>query len=69
MAARLSFGLGLLSVVAVGLSLLALNDIGHGDGGPAEWRALRVTFGLIMAFQLSALITLWRIIRATPKPH
>ena len=63
MAVRLSFGLGIVSLFAVGVSLLALNDIGHSDGGLAEWRALRVTFAIIIAFQVSALITLWRIMR------
>ena len=64
MAIRLSFGLGVLSVVAVGVSHLALVDIAHGAGGPAEWRALQGAFALIMAFQLSALLTLWRMIRS-----
>ena len=64
MAVRLSFGLGVLSVLAVGVSHLALTDISHGAGGPAEWRALQVSFALIFSFQLSALMTLWRIMRA-----
>jgi hypothetical protein len=60
---RVSFGLGLLSVVAVGVSHLALTDIAHGEGGFAEWRALQVSFAMIIAFQVSALLTLWRIMR------
>jgi hypothetical protein len=64
MAVRLSFGLGVLSVVAVGISHLALTDIYHDAGGLAEWRALQVSFAVIIAFQLSALITLWRTMRA-----
>ena len=63
MAVRLSFGLGVLSVAAVGISHLALTDISHGAGGMAEWRALQVSFAIIMAFQLSALTTLGRIMR------
>ena len=61
--ARLTFGLGILSVLAVGVSFLALNDIAHGAGGPPEWNALRVTFAVILLFQAAALATLWRIIR------
>ena len=64
LAVRLSFGLGLLSLLAVGISHLALTDISHGAGGVAEWRALQVSFAAIIAFQVSALVTLWRIIRA-----
>lgn len=64
MAVRLSFVLGVLSLVAVGVSHLALTDISHGAGGSAEWGALQVSFALIIAFQISALMTLWRIIRA-----
>jgi hypothetical protein len=63
MAVRLSFWLGMLSVAAVGVSHLALTDISHGAGGLPEWRALQVSFAIIIAFQLSALMTLWRIMR------
>jgi hypothetical protein len=68
MAVRLSLGLGVLSVLAVGVSDLALTDIAHGAGGSAEWRALQVSFAMIIAFQLAALTTLWRIMRAG-SPH
>jgi hypothetical protein len=68
MGVRLSFWLGVLSVLAVGVSHLALTDISHGAGGLPEWRALRGSFAIIIAFQLSALITLWRIMRAD-SPH
>ena len=64
MAVRLSFGLGLLSLMGVGISHLALTDISHGAGGAAEWLALQLSFGTIVAFQVSALCTLWRIMRA-----
>jgi hypothetical protein len=57
----LSLALGVLSVVAVGVSHLALTDISHGTGGVAEWRALQFSFLVIIAFQVSALTTLWRI--------
>jgi hypothetical protein len=60
---RLSFCLGVLSVLAVAASHLALTDISHGQGGTAEWRALQVSFIVIVAFQVSALVTLWRLMR------
>jgi hypothetical protein len=59
----LSLALGAVSLVAVGISHLALTDIAHGDGGAAEWLALQLSFASIIAFQLSALTTLWRIRR------
>ena len=58
-----------LSVVAVVVSHLALTDISHGAGGSAEWQALQVSFALIIAFQLSALVTLWGIIRSSHLHH
>ena len=64
MAVRLSFWLGILSLVAVGVSHLALTDISHGTGGLPEWRALQVSFAIVLAFQLCAVVTLWRIMQA-----
>ena len=60
---RLSFWLGVLSVLALAASYLALTDISHGQGGTAEWRALEVSFLVIGLFQVSALVTLWRLMR------
>jgi hypothetical protein len=62
-AVRLSFGLGILSVLAVVASHLALTDIAHGEGGVAEWRALQVSLLIIALFQASALTTFWRILQ------
>jgi hypothetical protein len=61
---RLSFWLGVLSLIAVAISHLALTDISHGQGGTAEWRALQISFLVIAVFQVSALATLWRLMRA-----
>ena len=61
---RLSFLLGMVSLASVGISFLALTDISHGAGGPPEWRALQVSFAIIIAFHLCALVTFWRIVRA-----
>ena len=67
MAIRLVFVLGVLSIAAVVVSHLALTDISHGAGGVAEWRAVQLSFAVIVAFQLSALAMLWRIMR-TERP-
>ena len=63
-AIRLSFWLGILSLMADGISHLALTDISHGAGGPAEWRALQLSFAVIIVCQISTLLTLWAIMRA-----
>ncbi len=63
-AAIISVGLGLLSLLAVLVSQLALADIYHGEADvSAEWNAVRVCFAVIVAFQASALLTLRRVIR------
>jgi hypothetical protein len=60
----ISVGLGLLSLLAVIVSQLALADIYHGEADvSAEWSAVRVGFAVIVAFQASALLTLRRVIR------
>jgi hypothetical protein len=61
-AVRVSFGLGILSLLAVIASYLALTDISHGEGGVAEWRALEVSFVIFALFHASALTTLWRLL-------
>jgi hypothetical protein len=54
--------LGLLSIVAVFLSFLALTDIGHGEGDlTLEWWIVRISFLVIIAFQISALWTISRV--------
>lgn len=63
-AARLSILLGLLSLFGVAVSHLALTDIWHGEGElVAEWTALRVAFAVIVAFQVTALLTLGQVLR------
>jgi len=63
-AARVSIVLGVGSLFAVLVSHLALTDIRHGEGDLGlEWNGLRVCFGVILAFQVSALLTLRRVIR------
>ena len=62
-ASRVSFTLGVLSVLAVLISHLALTDIRHGEPDLSlEWRVLQISFAVIIAFQVSALITLRRVL-------
>jgi len=62
--ARVSLILGVVSLLAVGVSHLALTDIYHGETDTSqEWRALQISAGVILAFQISALVTLWRFLR------
>jgi len=65
--ARISFGLGILSLLAVVVSHLALTDIYHGETDVLlEWRVVQLAFLIIVAFQVSALVTLWRVVRNGP---
>lgn len=63
-AARITFILGVISILAVLVSHLALTDIYHGEADTSqEWRFLRVSAVIILAFHVSALVTLWRLLR------
>ena len=63
-AATVSIVLGVLSFFAVLVSHLALTDIRHGEVDLGlEWNVFRVCFGVILAFQVFALLTLRRVIR------
>ena len=62
--ARIAVVLGIVSIVAVVLSHLALTDIAHGEPDvTGEWLMLQVAFGAIVAFQAVALTTLVRFLR------
>ena len=62
---RVSFCLGVLSLLAVLVGHLALTDIYHGERDTSqEWRVLQLSAGVILAFQISALLTLWRLLRS-----
>ena len=63
-AVGVSYGLGLLSLLAILACHAALTDIWHGEADVAmEWRVLQVSFAIIIAFQLSALLTLRRVLQ------
>lgn len=62
--ARITFTLGALSLLAVLVGHLALTDIYHGEADTSqEWRFLQVSAVIILAFHVSALLTLWRVMR------
>jgi hypothetical protein len=62
--ASIALFLGIVSLVAIFISMLVLNDIYHGeDDLGQEWMALRICFAVIFIFQVFALLTFWRIIR------
>lgn len=55
----IAVALGTLSVLAILVSHLALTDIWHGEGDlQLEWRVLRISFGVIVAFHVVALVML-----------
>jgi uncharacterized membrane protein YozB (DUF420 family) len=62
--AVVAFVLGVASLVAIFVSMLALADIYHGESDlRLEWMALRICFAMIFIFQVFALVTFWRMIR------
>ncbi len=62
--AAISAALGIVSVVGLLVSLLALTDIAHGEPDVTlEWWVVRVAYLLIVLFQAAALVTLRQILR------
>ncbi len=63
--AKVSFGMGLASLLLMLVCHLALTDIWHGEGDLSmEWRFLQVAFLFIGLFHLLALTTLARLLWA-----
>lgn len=63
--ARIALVLGCFSLLAIGLSHLALTDIHHGEVNvELEWWVLRISFLAILIFHAAALRTLYRVVRA-----
>ena len=59
--ARLTVGLGIASLIAIGLCHLALTDIRHGEGDlTTEWSMLQIGFLIILLFHASVFFTLVR---------
>src|SRR5688572_11281737 len=62
-AVRVSFILGVLSVFALLTSYLALTDIRRREMGLGfEWQVVEISFAVIIAFQVSALCALRRVL-------
>ncbi len=62
--ANAAFILGIISLVAVLVSHLALTDIYHGeDDLSLEWNVLRICFAVIVIFQVFAMATFMRMIK------
>lgn len=56
--------LGILSLLAMALSHLALTDIAHGEANISlEWTILRVTTLILLTFIGSSLFTLIRVLK------
>jgi uncharacterized BrkB/YihY/UPF0761 family membrane protein len=61
----ISFVLGIVALGAIGLSFLALADIFHGEEDlSTEWSVVRFSFAVILIFDVFAVITLFRVLRA-----
>ncbi|HQR31947.1 MAG TPA: hypothetical protein PLK30_04350 [Blastocatellia bacterium] len=63
---RISFGLCLLSILAVFVSNLALMDIAHGESDlRLEWRIVQVSYAVFIVFHAVMLVTLARRLKQT----
>jgi len=62
---RVTLVLGVLALLAVGMSHLALTDIYHGEADVSlEWTVVRVSAAVVLAFVGLALFTLRRMLGA-----
>lgn len=62
--ARVTLGIGLLSIVAIVLSHLALTDIWHGETEvDLEWTMVQIGFAIIIVFHVAALATSYLALR------
>ena len=65
---RMAMALGVLSLVAVVLSHLALTDIAHGESDVAwEWRILRVSALVLLMFIGMSVVTFGRVLKSLPQ--
>ncbi len=65
--ARMSLALGVLSLLAMLLSFLALTDIAHGESDVVwEWRMLRVSALVLLMFIAMSMATLGRVLKSQP---
>lgn len=62
--------LGFLSLIAGGISHLALTDIYHGELDLSlEWRVVQMAALIVFVFIGFSLITLWRVLKRVGKPY
>jgi len=62
---RIAAALGVLALVSLAASHLALTDIAHGEADlTLEWSALRVSALVLLAFTVWTLLTVRRALRA-----
>ncbi len=67
-AIKITLGLGILSVIGLVMSHLALTDISHCEPDLTfEWKALQISFLVIITFHVSAIYTLTRVLRQNDK--
>ncbi|MFC2093220.1 hypothetical protein ACFLSV_04905 [Bacteroidota bacterium] len=60
--ATITFILGLLSIIGIVLSHLALTDINHGEvNADIEWKVVQVGFVIIILFHVFVFMTLYRL--------
>jgi len=60
--ARISLGLGILSILAVLVCYLALTDINHGEGDlKLEWACVQIGFTIFILFIFSTFVTLFHL--------
>ena len=60
----ITLSLGILSLIAMAFSHLALTDIAHGEANVSlEWTILRVTTLILLTFIGSSLFTLIRVLK------
>jgi hypothetical protein len=60
----ISLILGVMSVLAIGVSHLALTDIWHGEADVSlEWTVLRLAALVIIVFHVSAFASMWQVLR------
>jgi hypothetical protein len=64
---RMSIALGVIALIAVAFSFLALLDIAHGEADlRLEWAIIRGSAALLIIFIAQAIVTLVRANRAIP---
>jgi hypothetical protein len=63
---RMTIALGVLSLLALAFSHLALTDIAHGESDVSlEWHILRASALVILMFIALTLVTLRRVLKLT----